>query len=650
MIALPRIGLRETVFSLNCFAAAMLALFISFSLGLERPFWAMATVYITSQPLSGAVRSKAVFRLVGTVVGGLVTVLLVPTLVNAPVLLSIALALWVAGCQFVSLLDPTPRSYVFMLAGYTAALIGFPSVLHPEAIFDTAVLRVQEIGIGVLCAAMIHSVVWPRSVAGVYGARAKLVLRHAETWIADILVVEAVARTTPERRRLAADVTDLHVTATHIPFDTARIRPTRGLLTALQDVLMQLIPLVSALEDRLRSLSADGPLVDEVATSLAEVRAWVVDPSLPRPRVTPSPVAADWRRLLTLNLVTRLDELVDTLAITRELVAAVADPGGGLPAVAGGRGRPLHRDYGLAILSATATVLTIIGCCAVWIATGWPEGAVAAMIAAVVCCFFATLDDPVPAQRGFLIWTVASVPLAAIYLFAILPAIDGFAMLCLALAPPLLAFGAAMAVPGWYGRMMPILIGFAGGLALTNVYSVDAASFFNSNIAQVIGIAAAMTMTRMVRTLGAGTAIRRLRRAGWRDLAALAERPARLPLWRSRMLDRVGLLAARVGEVEDEDRDAAASALRELRIGLGLAQITDDPDHSALRAALADWFRRLVAAGESAPPATLLAAIDEAIRIAVTRDADRPTLAALVGLRRSVFPAAADWSDERLAA
>ena len=78
---MPRIGLRETVFSLNCFAAAMLALFLSFSLGLDRPFWAMMTVYITSQPLSGAVRSKAVFRLIGTVIGGLVTVLLVPMLV-----------------------------------------------------------------------------------------------------------------------------------------------------------------------------------------------------------------------------------------------------------------------------------------------------------------------------------------------------------------------------------------------------------------------------------------------------------------------------------------------------------------------------------------------------------------------------------------
>lgn len=646
MIAMPRIGLRETVFSLNCFAAAMLALFLSFSLGLDRPFWAMMTVYITSQPLSGAVRSKAVFRLIGTVIGGLVTVLLVPMLVNAPVLLSLALALWVAGCQFVSLLDRTPRAYVFMLAGYTAALIGFPSVLHPEAIFDTAVLRVQEIGIGVLCAAIVHSVVWPRSVAGVYGARAKAVLAHAESWIADILAVEASARTSPERRRLAADVTDLHVTATHIPFDTARIRPTRALLTGLQDRLVQLIPLVSALEDRLRSLTAEGPLPEGVTELVAEVRDWVLDPTLDAPVIPPPPAASDWRGLVTLNLTMRLAELVEALGTTRALVAAVAEPEAPRPVIAEGGGRRLHRDYGLALLSATATFLTIIGCCAVWIVTAWPEGAVAAMIAAVVCCFFATLDDPVPAQRGFLVWTLASVPLVAVYLFAILPAIGGFVMLCLALAPPLLALGAAMAVPSWYGRMLPMLIGFAGGLALTNMYSVDAASFFNSNVAQIIGIVAAMTMTRLVRSIGAGTAIRRLRRAGWRDLAALAERPALLPVWRSRMLDRVGLLAGRVGEVEDEDRDDAAAALRELRIGYNLVQLAPGPEHQALRVSLAGWFRQLVEGRDPAPPPDLLDAIDGAI----ARSPEPDRLAALVGLRRNVFPAAPGWTNERLAA
>jgi uncharacterized membrane protein YccC len=666
-----RIGLRETVFSVNCFAAAMLALFVSFSLGLERPFWAMATVYITSQPLSGAVRSKAVFRLAGTAVGGAVTVLLVPALVNAPVLLSLALALWVALCQFVSLLDRTPRSYLFMLAGYTAALIGFPSVTHPEAIFDTAVLRVQEIGIGVLCAAFIHAVVWPRSVSQVFGARVAAVLAEAETWIADVLAAAPAASTGRERRKLAGDITDLHVTATHIPFDTARIRPTRALLTGVQDRLVLLIPLVSAVEDRWRSLIADGAVAPAVTEAVAAVRSWVASPARPGPALPAEPVVAalrsgrdtiegdGWRDLMALNLLARLEELVLALAEARLLVAAVADPAAvPPPAVSAGAARPLHRDYGLALLSATATVVTVLGCCLFWIATGWPEGAVAAMIAAVVCCFFATIDDPVPAQRGFLIWTIASLPLAAVYLFAILPAIDGFAMLTLAMAPPLLAMGAVMANPSWYGRMVPMMLGFAGGLALTNSFTVDAASFFNANVAQIIGIAAAMMTTRLIRSIGAGTAIRRLRRAGWRDLAALAERPAgsavgQIAAWRSRMLDRVGLLASRIGEVEDEERDAAAATLRELRMGLSIAQIAPVAAYAPLRAALARHFRTLARGDEAPSPAELLDRIDGAIaagRAIADPEERRGQLVNLVGLRRNVFPTAPDWQDARAAA
>ena len=94
----------------------MLALYIAMSLGLDRPYWAMASVYIASQPLSGATRSKAVYRLCATLIGAAAAVVLVPAISDAPPLLSLVLALWVAACLYLSLLDRTPRSYVCMLA------------------------------------------------------------------------------------------------------------------------------------------------------------------------------------------------------------------------------------------------------------------------------------------------------------------------------------------------------------------------------------------------------------------------------------------------------------------------------------------------------------------------------------------------------
>ena len=48
----------ELIFALKTFAGAMAALYLAFYLGLENPYWSMATAYIVSLPLTGAMRSN----------------------------------------------------------------------------------------------------------------------------------------------------------------------------------------------------------------------------------------------------------------------------------------------------------------------------------------------------------------------------------------------------------------------------------------------------------------------------------------------------------------------------------------------------------------------------------------------------------------
>ena len=158
-------NVRETIFSLKSYISAIMALYLSYSIGLPRPFWAMTTAYIVAQPWSGAVRSKALYRLVGTFCGSAMTVYMVPRLSNSPVVMTAAMVAWVGACLYLSVLDRTPRSYLFMLAGYTAAMIGFPSVSDPSLVFDTALARVEEISLGIVCATLIHSIVLPRGLA-----------------------------------------------------------------------------------------------------------------------------------------------------------------------------------------------------------------------------------------------------------------------------------------------------------------------------------------------------------------------------------------------------------------------------------------------------------------------------------------------------
>jgi uncharacterized membrane protein YccC len=70
----------DVVFSLKTFAAGMLALWIGLMANLPNPYWSIAAVYIVAHPLSGATTSKGFYRLVGTIIGGAVTILFVPHL------------------------------------------------------------------------------------------------------------------------------------------------------------------------------------------------------------------------------------------------------------------------------------------------------------------------------------------------------------------------------------------------------------------------------------------------------------------------------------------------------------------------------------------------------------------------------------------
>src|SRR6201993_123468 len=317
-------GVRPIIFSVNCYIAAILALFISFSLDLKSPAWAMVTVYLTSQPLSGALRAKAVYRVIGTFVGGAVMVAVVPNLVNAPELTTLAIMLWVALCVFVSLLDRTPRSYMFVLSGYTAALIGFPSVLAPGTVFDTAVSRVEEITLGVVCAALVHSLIFPKSVFSAFEQKLRSAMADTRRWLADGLPQQATPEAEMERRRIAADISELYLLGTSLRFDTSPHRPEITPIRAFDRKIVMLLPLVSAIEDRLALLRRVGPLDAKLSQAVAGIYAWLQVPApgdrrraaeLKEACVTATPAVgpqSSWDDLVKVNLTVRLIELVDS--------------------------------------------------------------------------------------------------------------------------------------------------------------------------------------------------------------------------------------------------------------------------------------------------------------------------------------------------
>ncbi|RIX81238.1 FUSC family protein [Acidovorax cavernicola] len=680
-LALPRFTRAELLFSVKSFAAAMLAMYLASRAGLPRPFWALMTTYVVAHPLAGAVRSKAVFRFCGTLIGSVATVLMVPALSNAPELLTLVLALWVGLCLYISLLDRTPRSYVFMLAGYTAALIGFPSVQTPLVLFDTAVARVEEIGLGILCATLVHSLVLPAGLAPTVLGLLDRTLKDARQWLGDLF--QPADRSVPkdadpkrlddDRRRLAGDITQLRLLSTHVPFDTTHLRWTAGAIRAMQDRVAALTPALSAVEDRLQALvQAEGRLAPDITAVLALAAQWLREENDPavdasarlqalRQAIGALGTAQDtertpWARALRIGLAGRLEELVDGWTACARLRRDI-DEGlkGGAPLrrTAALGHRAMHRDHGMALLSALAAVIAICVCGAFWILTGWPMGSAATMMAAVFCCFFATMDDPVPAMHGFLKWTLWSIPISAVYVLVLMPTVQDFGMLVLICAPLFLLLGLYLPRPTHFMAAMALIFGVSGTLAMHDTASADLVSFINSMIGQIVGVVMAGRVTRLVRSVGADWSARRIQRATWRELGDMAASAqpqyAQSDAYAVRMLDRIGLLAPRIAQSGGTVEGVVADdALRDLRMGADIAVLQRVraqlplATSGALLGGIARFFRQRGEGHMTPRPAALLPQIDEALAAVLaardTSSASRAAVTALVGLRRNLFP------------
>jgi uncharacterized membrane protein YccC len=663
-------------FALNCFLAVVLALYVALSLSLPNPWWAMVTVFLAQPPqnLVGAIWAKALYRVAGTAIGLLASLAIIPRLSSAPELMILALAGWVALCLYISLLDRTPRAYVFMLAGYTLALVGLPAATDPTLIFDAAVARSEEIVIGVLSIAVVHSIFLPRSVASAMRAKMDSIVNDARSWVSDGLRALTTARSVPISRNAAIDLTELNLLATNLKFEGEFAGVRSRMLRALEERFIVLLPLSSAIEDRLRALDAEGTNTSTMAPVLERIATWVATADIAagehtfhltkdqligdtenlKPHLRPE---STWSDLLMASLAGRLIELIQTwaecLALREALHNPARQPAASLRLLPGLRqSRPLHIDRGIATLSALVAAATIIGLSIFTIAVHWESGPVAIGIAAVTCSLFAGADDPTPMAKTLTVWFAIAFPVAVFYEFAILPSIDGFVMLAAVLFPVIFTIGYFFAQPKHGLKALAMSVGFSAGLALQPTFLSSFPIFMNTYIALLVGATSGLIGLSLARTLPVQSVIRRILRAGWRELAFLTATPS-MPEraeWASRMLDRVGLLLPRLARAPAEEEWRLTDALRDLRIGVGiidLRQLRPGSDHAAtgqihdILAVLGTHFSRLAQGRHPVLPENVIVSLDGFIaailRMATSADRCAGVVAA-VGLRRSLFP------------
>lgn len=642
---------RDWIFSFKAFIAAMLALWIAMYLGLPRPYWAMGSVYIVAHPLTGATRSKALYRVLGTLLGAAAGVALVPPLVNAPPLLMGAVAIWVACLLYVALLHRTPRSYVFMLAAYTLPLVALPSVDNPAGIFDLAVARAEEICLGILCASVVGAVVMPASVANVLRDKSRQWMADAAVWAGDMLSASPGARVSQHhsRHRLAADILALDQLISQLSYDAEsaeRVRAARE----LRGRMTMLLPVLSSLSSMVESMQAAGGVPEPLAAQMRSVRAWIEDGAAEdrRPQIEQTPLDAGRDTALVAAAEDRLQQMVvlwlDCVTLCRRLGQKHIEGEWKPEFLRWDVGHARHYDHGMLLFSTVTVALAIFAMGMLWIYMGWADGAGAVSLGAISCCFFAALDEPAPMIQSFFNWNVVCLLIALVMLFAVLPVAHDFEMLVLMFAVPYLIIGLLVAQPRLAMIGMPLAVVTANDIGIQGVFSANFQTFFNTNVAGIAGIAFALIWTLAVRPFGTQAATRRLVRAGWDDIAgnALGARPEAHTQLRARMLDRLAQLVPRLAASESEVSTDGFSEVRveltTLALQREMAGMPDDEQHAVRRVlrSISTYYKARLDGTAHVPPNALLTRITSAQQ----KVRSRVALAALVDMQVALFPPA----------
>lgn len=640
--ALPRLpSWRDWLFSIKAFTASMLALYIAMALGLPRPYWAMATVYVVAHPLIGATRSKGLYRAGGTLIGAGAALILTPLLDQTPVLFSLAIALWTGTLLYVSMLDRTPRSYLFMLAAYSLPLIALPAVSAPDRVFDIAVARSEEILVGITCASVVGAIAWPGKVAPVLAARVDAWLHDAADWAAELLSPQEGRRSTGSRHQLAADILMLDQYIGQLSYDASTATVVHQ-ARQLRERLSMLLPLLSSIDAAVQNLRQQPAGMPEALTRLQhELSDWLLQSMREAPdqaranqlnhaldALQPQSSSPARENLLASHLCARLRSLIALWQDCLTLHGLIAGTDHSID------WEPLfhrhdlssqarHYDFGMMLFSAASASLYIFLLCMVWIWSGWDDGGSAVIMGAIASCFFAAQDEPAQSQRAFFIWNVVCMVLAAVLLFLVIPASHDFETLVMAMALPFLLVGTLATKPQFALIAMTLTVSTASVMGLSGAYNADFTAFINSTLASTAGILFALIWTLLTRPFGAQLALRRLVYSWWADLArtAAGEHTGDHADLSARMRDRLSLLLPRLAASGD---DQLTDGFSELRVGLSVLALQSDEHqlppsgkqavHRVLQQVAAHYRTRRNGSRLEAAPGSLAQAVSDAVK------------------------------------
>lgn len=562
----------DWIFASKTFIAGMLALYIAFELNLSYPIWAIGTVFVIANPYSGMMASKSIYRILGTLIGAIFAIAVMPHLVNTPWLFTFVLATWVGICLYLSLIDRSPRSYVVMLAGYTAVIICFNSIYYIDtvSIFDMAVGRFLEISLGVVCSAVVSATIFPMHIGPVVELRVTKTMQDTKQAFDSILSDPAhTDNYTQLLTNITRDTTDIHSMAVHLSYETSKFK---GMTKPLQELLHQVTMLVAnlvAMSERIKQLDQidltyrpylldfhqkiDDFLEGENAILEDELK------HLPEHFDQEFQIIAEHatakQQVILGSLKMDIRHFIQNVRAVKFIWQCMQQGNHSLPEsiVPLTTTYPsLHRDYGVAVRGGISAFLTTNIACAFWILSGWKMGFMVAEMAAITACILTFLDDPVPALKIFIRSSIYAAILVFIYAYGIFPHITAFWELAVVLAPFIMFCVMLYLHPPLHALGLPLIMSTIMGLNLQNRYLMDQITFFDASIATVIGPIITVCIMQMVRSMSPEMTVKRmlaLHYKAMRESIAMSYGTGFRIHLRS-MLDRIGVLNTKLIQSE----------------------------------------------------------------------------------------------------
>jgi uncharacterized membrane protein YccC len=516
------------IFVAKAMLASFSALWLAFRLGLDAPYTALATTVILAMPSSGMVLEKAFYRFLGTLVGCSAALALVALFPQMPTVLFIGLALWVALCTGGAAMHRNQQSYSFVLAGYTAVMIAVPAVDAPASVFTLAVTRVTEVGLGIICSAVVHDVIFPRRHSGA-------VMRTVQARYAgfiDFCAKVLEQRITPAEAelnhlRFAADIAALESGRAAAFFEAGHSRSHTRQLHAFNAAFMtalttfytlhrlshrlrtadvaasggaddatskeRVLALVAPLEAHMAAALRD----DLTAARLAQMRsALAADVAAAREQLATGPALERARQIDFDTAVELLQRFAGNLAdfanlyhgLTQQKRQQVSDPGAYSP----------KTPPAIIVASGVRAGATLLITAAMWYWLAWPATINAILMATIFCALASSSPRPTVLVQQVLIGFLIAMPLAFATEFLLVAKADNFYPLVLA-ALPLFALGAYLCSgPRWGGVGVGLGMFSATLVVPANLMRYDVEAFISSELSLTMGVVVAYLMFKVV--------------------------------------------------------------------------------------------------------------------------------------------------------